>query len=62
MVIAGQVGITGHISIGNNVMIAAKSGVTKNISNNKIIAGYPATEIIEWKRQMAKLKRLTKNR
>ena len=38
----GQVGIAGHLKIGNNVKIAAKSGVTKNIKDNSVIAGFPA--------------------
>ena len=31
---AGQVAVSGHLNIGNNVIIAGKSGVTKNIENN----------------------------
>ena len=38
--------------IGDNVTIAAKSGVTKNIANNKIIAGFPAKDINLWKKEV----------
>ena len=51
-IIGGQAGVAGHISIGNNVTIAGKSGVTKNIDDNKIIAGFPAIDINEWKRNI----------
>ena len=42
----------GHINIGDNVIIAAKSGVTKNIPSNSTIAGFPAIDIKEWKRKI----------
>ena len=38
----GQVGIAGHISIGNNVKIAAKSGVFHNLDDGASVMGYPA--------------------
>ena len=50
--IGGQVGFAGHISIGKNVIIAAKSGVTKNIKDNSVVAGFPAIDIKEWKRNI----------
>ena len=43
-----------HISIGKNVIIAAKSGVTKNIKDNSVVAGFPAIDIKEWKRIIIK--------
>ena len=55
--IGGQVGIAGHIKIGKNVVIAAKSGVTKNIPDNSIIAGFPAIDIKEWKKQIINQKK-----
>ena len=50
--IGGQVGFAGHIKIGQNVVIAAKSGVTKNIKDNSVVAGFPAIDIKEWKRNV----------
>ena len=38
--------------IGKNVRIAAKSGVTKNIKDNSVIAGFPATDIKLWKKKI----------
>ena len=57
LVTGGQVGFAGHISIGDNVVVAGKSGVTKNISSNSIVAGFPATDIKKWKRQIIKQKK-----
>ncbi len=54
VIIGGQSGFAGHIEIGDNVVIAAKSGVTKNIKNNSTIAGFPAIDIKEWKKQYNK--------
>jgi UDP-3-O-[3-hydroxymyristoyl] glucosamine N-acyltransferase len=43
--LAGQVGLAGHLNVGDNVQIGAQSGVTKDIRNNEIVLGSPATEI-----------------
>ena len=50
--IGGQAGFAGHIKIGDNVVVAARSGVTKNIADNSIVAGFPATDIKEWKKNI----------
>ena len=50
--IGGQAGISGHLNIGENVKIAAKSGVTKNIADNSIVAGFPAQDIMKWKKSI----------
>ena len=50
--IGGQAGFAGHINIGDNVVIAAKSGVTKNIKENSVVAGFPATDMREWKKKI----------
>ena len=42
----------GHLNIGDNVTIAAKSGVTKNIIDNKVVAGFPAKDINLWKKEI----------
>ena len=57
VIIGGQVCFAGHIKIGNNVIIAAKSGVTKNIKDNSVIAGFPAIEIKEWKKNIINQKK-----
>ena len=49
--IGGQVGIAQHLSIGDNVRIAAKSGVMNDLARNCTYGGYPATEILNFHRQ-----------
>ncbi len=55
--IGGQAGLSGHISIGDNVIIAAKSGVTKNIKDNSVVAGFPAIDMKEWKKNIIRQKK-----
>ena len=43
--IGGQAGVSGHLTIGNNVKIGGGSGVIKNIPDNTRVMGYPAKEI-----------------
>ena len=40
--IGGQVGIVGHITIGNNVRIQAQAGVGKNLADGEIVQGSPS--------------------
>ena len=60
--IGGQVGIAGHLKIGNNVKIAAKSGVMKNISDGSIMGGIPAVQIKNWHKQTIIMKQLIEKR
>ena len=55
--IGGKVGFAGHIKIGDNVVIAARSGVTKDIKENSTVAGFPAIDIKEWKKNLIRQKR-----
>ena len=59
--IGGQVGISGHLKIGNNVKIAAKTGIMKNIDDDDVIAGYPSEKIFDWHRNTIILKNLRQN-
>jgi len=52
--IGGQVGFAGHITIGDNVIVAAKSGVTKSIKDHSVVAGFPAIDMKEWKKNIIK--------
>ena len=44
-------------TIKDNVKIAAKSGVTKNISDNSVVAGFPAQDIMKWKKSIIALRK-----
>jgi UDP-3-O-[3-hydroxymyristoyl] glucosamine N-acyltransferase len=39
--IGGQVGIAGHLTIGNNVRIQAQSGVGRNVKDEEVLQGSP---------------------
>ena len=51
----GQSGIAGHLKIGDNVTIAAKSGVTKTLKDKSVVAGFPAIDLYKWKKNFIKL-------
>jgi UDP-3-O-[3-hydroxymyristoyl] glucosamine N-acyltransferase len=34
------------------VLVAGKSGVTKNLKDNSSVAGFPATDINKWKKSI----------
>ena len=40
--IGGQVGIAGHLTIGDNVRIQAQAGLARNIKDNEVLQGSPA--------------------
>ena len=42
--IGGQVGIIGHLIIGDNVRIGAQSGIEHNIKDGQLFLGTPAQE------------------
>lgn len=56
--LAGQVGVAGHLRIGDGASVAAQSGVRGDIPPGAKHFGYPATDIMEAKRQMVAVQRL----
>jgi UDP-3-O-[3-hydroxymyristoyl] glucosamine N-acyltransferase len=58
VVIAGQVGIVGHIEIGNGAQIGAKSGVSKSIKPGERVFGAPALPVHQAKRIEASIRNL----
>jgi UDP-3-O-[3-hydroxymyristoyl] glucosamine N-acyltransferase len=57
--IGGQVGVTGHVEIGDRNIIAAKTGVSKNLPpNGGTWWSIPATPLREAKQQLAWVHRL----
>ncbi|MDH4217554.1 MAG: UDP-3-O-(3-hydroxymyristoyl)glucosamine N-acyltransferase, partial [Candidatus Aminicenantes bacterium] len=55
---AGQVGIADHVKIGDNVIIAAKSGVRKDVPAHSVVAGIPHLDIKDWRKACASIPQL----
>lgn len=53
VVLAGQVGVVGHVNIGDNCVVMAQSGVSKSLSPNTTVWGYPAKPVDTAKRTNA---------
>ena len=58
VLLAGQVGVADHVEIGDKVRAAAKCGVTRSIESNRDVAGFPAMNVMDWRRREAMLRRL----
>jgi UDP-3-O-[3-hydroxymyristoyl] glucosamine N-acyltransferase len=58
VVLAGQVGIAGHLKIGNQVTVAAQSGVMHNIPDGEKWFGAPAQPDKVTKRQLIAIMQL----
>jgi UDP-3-O-[3-hydroxymyristoyl] glucosamine N-acyltransferase len=58
VILAGHVGVTDHLTIGDRVRIAAKSGVISNVPADSVISGYPARPNRQVLRAQAALYRL----
>ena len=58
--IGGQVGIAGHITIGNGVRVQAQSGVGRNIKDNETLQGSPSFGYSEYSKSYVHFKNLPK--
>lgn len=58
VVLAGQVGIAGHLTVGDDAVITAKSATSHNVEPGKIISGIPAFDNREWLRSTAAYRKL----
>ena len=54
----GQVGIAGHISIGNKVFLGAQSGVPGSLKDNQTLIGTPPMEQKPYLKSQAIFRRL----
>lgn len=55
VVMAGQVGLVGHLKIGDDVTLGARTCVTKSISSQTVVSGYPGRPHAQAKRREASL-------
>jgi UDP-3-O-[3-hydroxymyristoyl] glucosamine N-acyltransferase len=58
VVLAGQVGVVGHIEIGDGVRVGAQSGVGHSVKAGEDVSGSPVMPHKEWLKMIATLKRL----
>ena len=56
----GQVGVAGHITVGDNVKVQAQSGVTKNTKSGGVIKGTPAFNQTDYNKSYVYFKNLPK--
>ena len=60
VIMGGGAGTAGHLTIGANSKVLARSGVTHNFPAGSNIAGAPAQDVRMWKREIAAIRRLSK--
>ena len=56
--LGGQVGVAGHLTVGKNTMVVAQSGIPNDVPANSVIGGYPAVNVLSWRRTSAALPKL----
>ena len=58
MILTGQVGIAGHLKVGDDVVITAKSATSHDVEPGKVISGIPAFDNRDWLRSIAVFRKL----
>ena len=53
VVLAGQVGVAGHLTIGKGTIVTAQSGVPNSIPAGALYSGYPSIENRDWLKSSA---------
>ncbi len=62
VVLGGQVGCAGHLTIGAGSQVAARSGVPKDLPAGGVYGGAPAKPAHEWRREIAFMSRVAKGK
>jgi len=62
VVMGGQSGTAGHVSVGDFTQIAARGGVSKNLPAGKVFAGQPILELKDWLKLNAKIAKFFKDK
>ncbi len=58
----GAASVAGHLRLGNDVSVAACSGVTKDLPDRAVVAGFPAIPIKAWRLREMALRRMAQQR
>ncbi len=58
MVLAGQVGVAGHLEIGDGVIATAQTGIPNSVEPDTLVSGYPAIPNRDWLKASAVFQRL----
>jgi len=62
VVLGGQVGIAGHLTIGRGAQLGAQSGVMNDVPAGERYLGSPAISARQWFRQLAWVKKMSKQK
>jgi UDP-3-O-[3-hydroxymyristoyl] glucosamine N-acyltransferase len=58
VLLAGQVGISGHLTIHDDAVVYAQSGVGGDVAAGSVISGSPAFDAREWLRAITAFQKL----
>lgn len=58
VVLAGQAGVGGHLRVGHGVQVAAASALLQDAEDGEKVAGTPAVDLRDWRRQTVRVRRL----
>ena len=62
VIMGGQVGLADHLKIGEGAMIAAGSGLMRDVPAGEKWGGSPARPVKDWLREVSMLAKITKNK
>jgi len=58
VLLAGQVGVSGHLTIHDNVIVYAQSGIGGDVAAGSLVSGSPAFDNKEWLRAITAFQKL----
>jgi UDP-3-O-[3-hydroxymyristoyl] glucosamine N-acyltransferase len=57
-VLAGQVGVAGHLTLGKGVIATAQTGIPNSVDAGTMVSGYPAIPNRDWLKASAIFRKL----